>query len=219
MSIRENFAAVEQRIRGACARAGRQRSDVTLVAVSKTFPASYVDEAIAAGATNIGENRVQEARDKKPQVHGAARWHLIGHLQSNKAKDAVRLFDVIETIDSAELAGKLARAAEAAGKVQDVLLEINIGDEPQKSGVVPADLESIARDVRAFASLRLLGLMSIPPHGTPEETRGYFRKLRAMRDALGLQHLSMGMSEDFELAIEEGSTMVRIGRAIFGERG
>ncbi len=218
MSIRENLAAVEQRIRAACARAGRQRGDVTLVAVSKTFPASYVEEAIAAGATDIGENRVQEARDKKPQVRGAARWHLIGHLQSNKAKDAVRLFDVVETVDSTELAGKLARAAEVARKAQDVLLEVNIGNEPQKSGIVPADLERIAAEVRAFAPLRLVGLMAIPPHGTPEETRAYFRKLRAMRDALGLQHLSMGMSEDFEAAIEEGSTMVRVGRAIFGER-
>jgi len=219
VTIRDNLAAVEQRIRAACARAGRARDQVTLVAVSKTFPASFVDEAITAGATHIGENRVQEARDKKPRVHGAARWHLIGHLQSNKAKDAVRLFDMIETVDSAELAGKLARAAEAAGKVQEVLLEVNLGNEPQKSGVTPADLETLAREVRAFAPLRLLGLMAIPPHGTPQETREHFRRLRTLRDKLGLQHLSMGMTEDFEAAIEEGSTIVRIGRAIFGERG
>lgn len=219
MTIPDNLAAVEQRIRAACARAGRSRGQVTLVAVSKTFPASYVDEVIAAGATDIGENRVQEARDKKPQVRGAARWHLIGHLQSNKARDAVRLFDVIETVDSVELAGKLARAAEAAGKVQDVLLEVNIGNEPQKSGVTLADLEALTRQVRALAPLRLLGLMSIPPHGTPEETRAHFQRLRMLCDSLGLQHLSMGMTEDFEAAIEEGSTIVRIGRAIFGERG
>jgi PLP dependent protein len=216
VSIAENVAAVEARIRAACARAGRQRDEVTLVAVSKTFPAAFVEEAIAAGVTDIGENRVQEARDKKPQVRGAARWHLIGHLQSNKAKDAVRLFQVIETVDSIELAQKLARAAE---REIDVLLQVNIGDEVQKSGVPPADVESMAREVRAMQPLRLGGLMALPPLGTPEETRRYFRRLRAMRDQLGLQHLSMGMTEDFEIAIEEGSTLVRIGRAIFGARG
>ena len=219
MSVRDNLSAVEGRIRAACERAGRRRDEVTLVAVSKTFPASSVEEAVAAGATDIGENRVQEARDKKPQVGGSARWHLIGHLQSNKAKDAVRLFDVIETVDSTDLAQKIARAAEAAGKAQDVLLEVNVGKKPQKNGILPGDVERIARDVQRISSLRLLGLMAIPPHGSAEETRRWFRELRAMRDRLGLQELSMGMSEDFETAIEEGSTMVRIGRAIFGERG
>jgi len=219
VSVRDNLSAVEGRIRAACERAGRRRDEVTLVAVSKTFPASSVEEAVAAGATDIGENRVQEARDKKPQVGGSARWHLIGHLQSNKAKDAVRLFDVIETVDSTDLAQKIARAAEAAGKAQDVLLEVNVGKKPQKNGILPGDVERIARDVQRISSLRLLGLMAIPPHGSAEETRRWFRELRAMRDRLGLQELSMGMSEDFETAIEEGSTMVRIGRAIFGERG
>jgi len=219
VSVRDNLSAVEGRIRAACERAGRRRDEVTLVAVSKTFPASSVEEAVAAGATDIGENRVQEARDKKPQVGGSARWHLIGHLQSNKAKDAVRLFDVIETVDSTDLAQKIARAAEAGGKAQDVLLEVNVGEEPQKNGILPGDVERIARDVQRISSLRLLGLMAIPPHGSAEETRRWFRELRAMRDRLGLQELSMGMSEDFETAIEEGSTMVRIGRAIFGERG
>lgn len=219
VSIRDNLAAVEQRIAAACARAGRTRGDVTLVAVTKTFPASFVEEAIAAGATDIGENRVQEARDKKPLVKGGARWHLIGHLQSNKAKDAVRLFDVIETVDSVDLATKLARAAQAAGKTLEVLLEINIGNEAQKSGITPEEVEAIAREVRGIAPLRLTGLMAIPPHGTPEETRPHFRALRLMRDALGLQQLSMGMTDDFEVAIEEGSTIVRVGRAIFGERG
>jgi len=135
VSIAENLAAVEARISAACRRAGRKRSEVTLVAVSKTFPADRVTEAIAAGVTDIGENRVQEARDKKPLVHGSARWHLIGHLQSNKAKDAVRIFDVIETVDSVELAQKIAAC--------DVLLQVNIGDEPQKSGVAPGDVESV----------------------------------------------------------------------------
>ncbi len=216
VSIAENVAAVEARIRAACQRAGRQRDEVTLVAVSKTFPAAFVEEAIAAGVTDIGENRVQEGRDKRPQVRGAARWHLIGHLQSNKAKDAVRLFEVIETVDSIDLAQRIARAAE--GKI-DVLLQVNIGDEPQKSGVAPADVERMVREVRALEQLRLGGLMALPPIASPEEMRRYFRRLRAMRDQLGLQHLSMGMTEDFEIAIEEGSTMLRIGRAIFGARG
>ena len=197
----------------ACDRAGRTRRDVTLVAVSKTFPAEFVDEAIAAGVTHVGENRVQEARDKKPMVRGSARWHLIGHLQSNKAKDAVRIFDVIETVDSVDLAQKIARASDTA---RDVLLQVNIGDEPQKSGVAPADVESMVRQIRTIEGVRLIGLMAIPPIG---DSRPHFRRLRELRDRVGLEHLSMGMSEDFETAIEEGSTMVRIGRAIFGPRG
>ena len=211
--IADNLAAVEARMRAACERSGRKRSEVTLVAVSKTFGADRIDEAIAAGVTHIGENRVQEARDKKPQVRGTARWHLIGHLQSNKAKDAIRLFDVIETVDSVELAQKIARAAE---KAQDVLLQVNIGDEPQKSGILPSDVSNTVQQIRAINSINLMGLMAIPPIGDP---RKHFRRLREIRDQVGLEHLSMGMSEDFEIAIEEGSTMVRIGRAIFGPRG
>jgi pyridoxal phosphate enzyme (YggS family) len=219
VSIRENAAAVEARITDACGRAGRPRGDVTLVAVSKTFPASFIDEAIAAGIAEVGENRVQEARDKKPLVRGSVRWHLIGHLQTNKAKDAVKLFDVIQAVDSLDLAEKLARAADAHGKRQEIMLQVNIGDEAQKSGIARGDVESIARQAAALTSLHVIGLMAIPPIGTAGETRPYFRELRLMRDALGLRHLSMGMSEDFETAIEEGSTIVRVGRAIFGSRG
>jgi pyridoxal phosphate enzyme (YggS family) len=216
VSIRDNLLAVEQRIADACARAGRRRDEVTLVAVSKTKPAEMIDEAIAAGVAEVGENRVQEARDKRPVVHGAARWHLIGHLQSNKAKDAVRLFDVIQTIDSVGLADKVARAAAAAGKVQDVLIEVNIGDEPQKSGAAPADVDALAKGVAALDALRLRGVMAIPPADDP---RQWFRELRALRDRLGLAEISMGMTDDFEAAIEEGATIIRVGRAIFGERG
>jgi len=219
VSIRENVASVEARIASACASAGRSRGDVTLVAVSKTFPASFVEEAIAAGITEVGENRVQEARDKKPLVQGSARWHLIGHLQTNKAKDAVKLFDVIQAVDSLDLAEKLARAADAHGKRQEIMLQVNIGDEPQKSGIARSDVDAIAKQAAALPPLHVIGLMAIPPIGTPEESRPYFRELRSMRDALGLKHLSMGMSEDFETAIEEGSTIVRVGRAIFGSRG
>lgn len=217
--IRANVEALERRIAEACARAGRPRSDVRLVAVSKTFPATDVDHAIAAGMTHVGENKVQEARDKKPLVAGAARWHLIGHLQSNKAKDAVRLFDVIQTVDSFELAERLARVAETAGKRQEVLLQVNIGREPQKSGAEPAEVAGLAKRIAALPSLQLAGLMAIPPAvETADEVRPYFRELKTMRDDLGLTELSMGMTDDFEAAIEEGATIIRVGRAIFGSR-
>jgi pyridoxal phosphate enzyme (YggS family) len=216
--IRSGIAALEARIAAACARAGRAREDVRLVAVSKTFPAADVDHAIAAGMTDIGENKVQETRDKKPLVTGPARWHLIGHLQSNKAKDAVRLFDVIQAVDSIELAERIARAAESAGKRQDVLLQVNIGRELQKSGAAPDSVPELARRIAAIPSLHLTGLMAIPPAGEAEAMRPYFRELRAMRDDLGLTELSMGMTDDFEVAIEEGATIIRVGRAIFGSR-
>lgn len=217
--IHANYDAVVARIAAACKRAGRGADEVTLVAVTKTFPAGAVTAAIAAGATDIGENRVQEARDKRPSVQRAARWHLIGHLQSNKAKEAVRVFDVIQTVDTVSLAEKIAKAAAAEGKPIDVMLEINIGREPQKTGADPADVEALARGVAKIEGLRLTGLMTIPPHGDERATRAYFRELRSMRDRLGLRDLSMGMTEDFEAAIEEGATVVRVGRAIFGARG
>jgi PLP dependent protein len=210
--IRANIAALESRIAAACARAKRARSEVTLVAVSKTFPASDVDLAIEAGMTNVGENKVQEARDKKPNVARGARWHLIGHLQSNKVKDAARLFDVIQTIDSIELAEKIARAGVTQAFQPVLLLQVNIGREPQKSGVDPSEVAAFAKRIP------LRGLMAIPPVGSAEEMRPYFRELRELRDDCKLQELSMGMTDDFEVAIEEGATIIRVGRAIFGNR-
>lgn len=210
--IRANIAALESRIAAACARAGRKRGEVTLVAVSKTFPAADVELAIEAGMTDIGENKVQEAREKQPAVARAARWHLIGHLQSNKVKDAVRLFDVIQTVDSVELAEKIVRAAEAVGRKPELLLQVNIGREPQKSGADPSEVAALA------GRIELRGLMAILPLGEADEMRPYFRELRALRDDCGLKELSMGMTDDFEVAIEEGATIVRIGRAIFGSR-
>ena len=217
--IRANVVAVERRIVAACDRADRARHEVTLVAVTKTFPAADVAHALAAGITEVGENKVQETRDKKPDVASSARWHLIGHLQSNKARDAVRLFDVIQTVDSPELAEKIARVAEGMGKRQDVLLQVNVGREAQKSGAEVADVPALAKSVAAIPSLRLTGLMALPPAGAAEAMRPYFRELRALRDDLGLPELSMGMTDDFEVAIEEGATIVRVGRAIFGSRG
>lgn len=216
--IGANLADVEARIATACVRAGRKREDVQLIAVTKTFPWADVEAAIAAGVTHVGENKVQEARDKKPLVTASARWHLIGHLQSNKAKDAVRLFDVIQTVDSLELAAKISRFADAAGKTQEVLLQVNIGREEQKSGADPESVAALARDVAALPSIHVSGLMTIPPAGEAEAMRPYFRELRQLRDALSLGDVSMGMTDDFEVAIEEGSTIVRIGRAIFGSR-
>jgi len=223
--IRTNLAAIEARIVTACSRAGRPRQSVTLVAVSKTFPATAVDAAVAAGATDVGENRVQEMREKIAEASSKPRWHLIGHLQSNKAKDAVLLASVIHSIDSVALAEKVARAAAAQGKTQEILLEVNIGREEQKSGIVPVEAERVTVEIAKLPALALRGLMAIPPVGTPEETRRWFIALRELRDRLhpgmpaGFEHLSMGMSEDFEVAIEEGATMVRVGRAIFGPRG
>ncbi len=217
--IRSNYAGVNARIRAACERVGRNATDVTLVAVSKAFPAEAVSAAIAAGAHDIGENRVQEAREKKALAQGQARWHLIGHLQSNKAKDAVRIFDVIQTIDSLALAEKVGQAAAAAGKRPEVLLEVNIGREPQKAGADPAGVEALAREVARIEELSLTGLMTIPPVADELHARAYFREMRTLRDAIGLRHLSMGMTDDFEAAIEEGATIVRVGRAIFGSRG
>jgi len=214
-AIRLNVATVEAKIAAACARVGRAREGVTLVAVTKTFPAIAVDHAVAAGLTDVGENRVQEARDKQPETTAKARWHLIGHLQSNKAKEAVRLFDVIQTIDSLDLAEKIAKVL--GDKRPQVLLQVNIGRESQKSGIEIEDVPAMAKQVGELLDLR--GLMAIPPHDEPEKTRAYFRELRNMRDDLGLPELSMGMSEDYETAIEEGATIIRVGRAIFGERG
>ena len=216
--IRENLVVLERRIVAACDRADRRREEVTLVAVTKTFPALDVVHAVAAGITDVGENKVQEAREKQPDVSATARWHLIGHLQSNKSKDAVRLFDVIQTVDSLELAEKLARVAESVGKRQDVMLQVNVGRETQKSGAEIADVPALAKSVAAFPSLRLTGLMAIPPAGEAEAMRPYFRELRSLRDDLGLTELSMGMTDDFEVAIEEGATIIRVGRAIFGTR-
>jgi hypothetical protein len=215
--IRANLAAVNARIDAACKKAGRTREEVTLVAVSKTFPAEAVTNAIAAGATHVGENKVQEAREKKPLVQGSARWHLIGHLQSNKAKDAVRVFDVIETVDSVELAEKIAKAATAIGKRQEILLQVNVGREEQKSGADPKDVPALARAVAAVEGVSLRGLMAIPPFD--QDPRAHFRAMRELQQRTGVAELSMGMSEDFEIAIEEGSTIVRVGRAIFGARG
>jgi pyridoxal phosphate enzyme (YggS family) len=192
---------------------------VLLIAVSKTVDVERVREAVTAGAPALGENRVQQARDKVAALGHPVPWHLIGPLQTNKVREAVRIFDWIQSVDRVDLARELDRRARAAGRVVDVLVEVNLGDEPQKAGVAPAELKGLVDAVRGCDALRLRGLMVIPPATADADgARPYFRRLRDLRDELGLEHLSMGMSADFEAAIEEGATMVRVGTAIFGPR-
>jgi PLP dependent protein len=217
---------VRGRIHAAAARAGRPASEVTLVAVTKTVPAEVVRAAVEHGLTDLGENRVQEALAKVPVVgRDRVRWHLIGHLQSNKAGRAVELFDRVHGVDDAELARALSRRAEAAGRILPVLVEVNVSGEPSKFGVAPADLGALLEQVALLPALRLDGLMTVgAPVDDPEQARPGFARLRGLRDEaerrLGrpLPELSMGMSGDFEVAVEEGGTLVRVGTALFGAR-
>jgi hypothetical protein len=223
----DRLAEVRRRIAAAADTAGRDPSDVTLIAVAKTFPAELVAQAVAAGATDIGENRVQEAAAKRPTVPPAI-WHLIGPLQRNKAAAALATFDVLHTVDRDEIAERLQLLLERdwPGRRQRVLMEVNVGREPQKAGVLPEDAPALATAILARDRLELLGLMAIPPFGDdPEASRPHFRALRELRDRLSdrlgraLPQLSMGMSLDFEVAVAEGATIVRVGTAIFGGRG
>ncbi len=221
-----------KRMSHAAMRAGRSPEEINLIAVSKTVSIERIKEAIDAGQRVFGENRVQEAREKisnlKFQISDIkTEWHLIGHLQKNKAKYAVRLFDVIHSLDSRELAEELSRQAEKIGKVQDLLIEVKLSHEETKHGVSEEELIPLIKTIGDLTSLRVRGLMTMPPYfENPEHARPYFRRLRELRDKINamriancdLPDLSMGMSDDFEVAIEEGSTMVRVGTAIFGER-
>jgi pyridoxal phosphate enzyme (YggS family) len=223
---RRSLAAVRERIAAACGRAGREPSDVTLIAVSKTFPADAVRAMMDAGQTVFGENRVQEALTKIDAVGPGPAWHLIGSLQRNKARHVVGRFALIHAVDSATLAAELDRRATGAGVVQPVLIQVRQGGETTKSGVDAPDLPALVDDLAGRPGLDLHGLMTIPPPAdVPEDNRGWFAELRALRDreasrtGLALPHLSMGMTDDFEVAVEEGATLVRVGRALFGERG
>ncbi len=225
--IGERLAQVHARIAAAARRAGRDPASITLVAVSKTVPPDRIKDAVAAGVAVLGENRVQEARDKIEALGRLAQWHLVGHLQTNKAKLAVQLFDVIHSLDSLKLARELDKHARALGKQIPCLVEVNQGGELTKSGLTEADALPLLRDAAGLTGIEILGLMSVPPFlEDPEDVRPFFRRLRALRDeavaagipGIRMDHLSMGMSHDFEVAIEEGATMVRIGTAIFGPR-
>ena len=231
MSIADQLALVRDRISGAARRAGRKPDDIALLAVCKTFPAEAILEAYAAGQRLFGENRAQEFADKFPAVRNlpGAHFHMIGHLQSNKAAKAAEIFHAVDSIDSTKLAQRLNDAAQKMGKALDVLLEINVGGEEAKSGLDPdsPEIEAILSQAPEWKHLKIRGLMTVPPFtDDPEGARPYFRELRKLRDSFAarsypnvmLDVLSMGMSHDFEVAIEEGSTCVRIGTAIFGER-
>jgi pyridoxal phosphate enzyme (YggS family) len=230
MSIADNLARVRERIDAAAHRAGRRAEDIALMAVSKTFPPEAIREAYDAGARLFGENRVQEYAGKIDSLHDLkdAEFHLIGHLQSNKAAKAVELFAAVDSVDSLRLSRKLNASAQQSGKKIPVLIEINVGGEIAKSGVAPGsrELEELLSGAQV-PHLEFRGLMTVPPFSdNPQQARQYFRQLRELRDhiaarklpAIDMTSLSMGMSHDFEVAIEEGSTCVRVGTAIFGER-
>lgn len=219
--LRERLEKVEERIRRAVARAGRSHEDVTLVAVTKMFPAEVICEAHALGVRTFGENYVQEFEAKHAQVAAlpGAQFHLIGHLQSNKARIAAGLFQAIETVDSAKLARRLDEAAAALGVTLETMIEVKLSPEASKAGAAPEALPELIAAMRGCSHLRLTGLMTMPPwNDDPERTRPYFRRLAELARKHGLQKLSMGMSHDFEAAIEEGATHIRVGRALFGPR-
>lgn len=223
--LSERLQRLEERIAAACARAGRSRRDITLVAVSKTHPPETISEAAALGLRVFGENKVQEARAKIPECPSHLEWHLIGHLQTNKAKWAVELFELIHSVDSERLVRTLEEEAAKRGRTVQVLLEVNVSGEASKFGLAPDAVRSVLDVANACPHVVVRGLMTMAPLvADPEKARPYFAKLRELRDRLAretgspLEHLSMGMSGDFEPAIEEGATLIRIGTLLFGER-
>jgi len=220
MRVKENLVILENRIASACLRASRSREDITLIAVTKTQPTEIIREAYDLGIRDFGENRVQELSKKKDLLPNDIRWHLIGHLQSNKAKYIAPFIHYVHSIDSIETAKELSKRAEQNDRKIDVLLEINVAGEATKEGIAVSEAESLLHLIFEEAtSLSLKGLMTVAPfEEDPEKVRSYFRELRDLRDHIGLKELSMGMTNDFEVAIEEGATMIRIGSALFGER-
>lgn len=225
--IAANIEKIKQRIAAACSRAGRDPHSVELMAVTKTVSTERILQAVDAGITLLGENYVQEAREKQELLGGRARMHLIGHLQTNKAKYAVRLFDCVHSVDRLELAQELNKRAKAVNRTLDILIEVNVSGEQTKNGVSPAQVRELIGRIAGLENLSVRGLMTMAPYSDdPETSRPYFQALRQLRDDIAreeiprvqMAELSMGMTDDFEVAIEEGSTIVRIGRAIFGAR-
>jgi PLP dependent protein len=230
--LRARLEAINRRIAAACERAGRQVSEITLVAVSKTVSADRIREAIEAGVRTLGESRVQEAAVKIPELKSLSaerkvQWHLIGHLQSNKARRAVELFDAVHSVDSLKLAERLNHVSGESGRRLPIFIEVNLGGEESKTGAAPGETLPLCEQIGKLPDLELKGLMAVPPFSdNPEDARPFFRRLRRFRDearqagAVGSQFndLSMGMSDDFEIAIEEGATFIRVGTALFGAR-
>jgi PLP dependent protein len=227
-ALQTRLEAVRKRIHGAAEASGRSPDDIRLVAVTKTFPPGVIREAAAVGVTDIGENYIQEAREKHAGLGAMPlTWHFIGHLQTNKARYAVRMFDLIHTVDSLRLARELDRCAKAISKVQRILIQVNVAGELTKSGAAPEQALSLVQEAASLANIAVEGLMTMPPYfNAPERVRPYFAALRGLRDRIarggipkvGMRELSMGMTGDFEAAIQEGATLVRIGTALFGER-
>ncbi len=226
-SIAENIAGIRRRLNGAAARAGRDPESIRLMAVSKTVEPDRVRQAIDAGITLLGENYVQEAREKIPVIGHGVEWHMIGHLQTNKVKYVVNLFDWIHSVDRQELAHELDKRAGQNGRTLNVLVEVNLSGEASKSGAEPPQVLELVRQIATLPHLQVRGLMTMPPYSDqPETSRPYFQSLRGLRDQIraaaipniSMDELSMGMTDDFEVAVEEGATIIRVGRAIFGER-
>lgn len=223
-TVAENIARLRERIYNRALKAGRKPEEITLVAVTKTVDASRIMEAIEAGITDFGESYVQEAREKIPLIDANVAWHMIGHLQTNKAKYVVPLFSMIHSVDSARLAGEISEQAIKHGKIMGVLIQVKIGRDDTKAGITPEELPQVLEAVSSLKGIILNGLMTIPPYfSDPEKARPFFSGLRELRDkhlsaSSSLLHLSMGMSDDFEVAIDEGATILRIGTALFGGR-
>ena len=227
VDIAANINTIKQRITAAAARCNRAPDSIKLLAVTKTVPPVFIGKAIDAGITALGENYVQEAKEKVAIIGPRAQWHMIGHLQTNKAKYAVNLFNYIHSVDRMDLAWELDKRARLIGQKMNILIEVNVSGEKTKNGIPAAAAISLIKDVSKLENLSVRGLMTMAPYSTnPENSRPYFTDLRNLRDDIirtgitGIQmdDLSMGMSDDFEIAIEEGATIIRIGRAIFGER-
>ena len=225
MSLIESLEKIQQRITAACVRAGRDPGSVTLLAVTKSQPPEVVREAADCGQALFGENKIQEAKAKIPLCPSRLHWHFIGHLQSNKCRDAVEWFEMIHSVDSLSLAREISKRAEQAAKTMPILLEINVAGEASKFGYQPEKLLAELKEINALQRIEIQGLMAVPPWSAePEKSRPHFRQLRELKQkceqilGIPLPHLSMGMSGDFEIAIEEGATLVRIGTALFGPR-
>lgn len=228
MTIAENLNQIRASITSAAVKCGRKPEDIQLVAVSKRFPTSVIYEALDAGHTVFGENYIQEAEQKITEVGNRAVFHFIGHLQTNKAKSAAELFDVIETVDSLKLAKALDKHLQKIDRTIKILIQVNIGEDPNKAGVTEADAEQLLRDISSLSNLKVVGLMTMPPFtSSAEDARLHFRALRQLAEKLEVKklfapdhklELSMGMSGDYPVAIEEGATIIRVGTAIFGQR-
>ena len=223
--IKENVKSVTQRISRCCEKSGRAPEDVKLICVTKTASAEEIEEALSLDISSIGENRVQDAAVKYAVIGNKAEWHLIGHLQTNKVKDAVKIFALIHSVDSVRLAKEIDKEAGKISKIQDILIQVNTSGEESKFGIEPGAIEDLIKEISIYPNINIRGLMTIAPEADdPETVRTYFRELRELKDKINNRHLtrgplallSMGMTNDFEIAIEEGSNMIRIGRAIFG---